>query len=145
MSADPEVLRDETFTMVKNALVAFDPTIKIYYQGKTNPSTPDDKDSWVRLSILHNPSGQGQASLAGTNGVRRWNRTGIVTGQCFAPLASGSVKRATEIAGVVRDALQGKQTPSCVWFRRPAISEIGEDDAWFNVNATIDFNYDELR
>ena len=46
---------------------------------------------------------------------------------------------------MVRDALQGKTTASQIWFRNPRINEVGEDRDWFQVNATIDFNYDELR
>lgn len=145
MAANAIILRNESFELVRLAVVSWDNTIKMYWEGKTVNSSdePTDKDTWLRGSIRHGP--QNQASLAGEDGVRRWNRTGFISVQCFAPLASGSVKRATELACVVRDALQGKQTASCVWFRRPSINEIGEDRAWFNVNATIDFDYDELR
>lgn len=143
MTASAIIVRDESFALINAAVTAWDSTVKKYWQGVPSAQAPASNDTWLRVSLQH-VSGN-QASLAGVDGVRRWNRTGFITVQCFAPLASGSVKKATELACVVRDALQGKQTASCVWFRNPRINEVGEDKDWFNVNATIDFNYDELR
>lgn len=146
MTANAATVRDETFAMIAAAVAAWDATVKLYWEGvptsTANPS-PGPNDTWARVSLMH-VTGR-QSSLAGVDGVRRWNRTGFISVQCFAPLARGSVQRATQLACVVRDALQGKQTASCVWFRNPRISEVGEDKDWFNVNAIIDFDYDELR
>lgn len=145
MTANAITLRDETFALVHAAVVAWDPLVKLYWQGVQILATaqPTVNDTWLRLSVQH-VTGR-QSSLAGEDGVRRWQRTGFISAQCFAPLARGSVQKATQLACVVRDALQGKQTESCIWFRNPRISEIGEDRDWFNVNAIIDFDYDELR
>lgn len=137
--------RDEVFALIRAAVLAWDATVKVYWEGKLVPTAqlPTLNDTWVRVSMQH-VDGR-QESLAGGDGLRRWNRVGFVTAQCFAPLSKGSVARASELASVVRDALQGRQTESCVWFKRPRITEVGEDRDWFNVNATIDFDYDELR
>ncbi|QKW95599.1 structural protein [Stenotrophomonas phage vB_SmaS-AXL_3] len=143
MTADAIKVRDEAFGLISAAVVAYDPTVKLYWQGVPANDQPTSNDIWLRVSLQH-VTGR-QSSLAGEDGVRRWNRTGFISVQCFAPLARGSVQAATKLACVVRDALQGKQTASCVWFRNPRINEVGEDKDWFNVNATIDFDYDELR
>ncbi|UIS73811.1 structural protein [Pseudoxanthomonas phage PW916] len=143
MTADATKVRDESFELIRAAVVAYDPTVKMYWEGVPANSQPTSTDIWLRVSLQH-VTGR-QSSLAGEDGVRRWNRTGFISVQCFAPLARGSVQAATKLACVVRDALQGKQTASCVWFRNPRINEVGEDKDWFNVNATIDFDYDELR
>lgn len=146
MTADAIIVRDESFALIRAAVIAWDPAVKMFWEGvPTTPANPPagSNDTWLRAALQHGP--QGQASLAGVDGVRRWSRIGFISVQCFAPLASGSVQRATRLASVVRDALQGKQTASCVWFRNPRINEVGEDRDWFNVNATIDFDYDELR
>ena len=143
MTADAAKVRDESFELIRDAVVAYDPTVKMYWQGVPANTQPASNDVWLRVSLQH-VTGR-QSSLAGEDGVRRWNRTGFISVQCFAPLARGSVQAATKLACVVRDALQGKQTASCVWFRNPRINEVGEDKDWFNVNATIDFDYDELR
>ena len=146
MTADAIIVRNESFALIRAAVSAYDGAVKMYWEGvptsAANPA-PTQNDVWLRASLLHATGNQ--ASLAGVDGVRRWNRTGFISVQCFAPLARGSVQKATQLACVVRDALQGKQTESCVWFRNPQINEVGEDRDWFNVNATIDFDYDELR
>src|SRR3546814_4130328 len=44
-----------------------------------------------------------QASLAGVDGVRRWNRTGFISVQCFAPLARGrSEEHTSELQSLMR-------------------------------------------
>lgn len=143
MTANAIILRDESFTLISSAVSAWDATVKMYWEGVPATTQPTSNDVWLRAALQH-VTGR-QSSLAGEDGVRRWQRTGFVSVQCFAPLARGSVQKATQLACVVRDALQGKQTANCVWFRNPRINEIGEDRDWFNVNATIDFDYDELR
>lgn len=143
MTADATKVRDESFELIRAAVAAWDSSVKMYWQGVPANVQPASNDIWLRAALSHVTGNQ--SSLAGEDGVRRWNRTGFISVQCFAPLARGSVQKATQLACVVRDALQGKQTESCVWFRNPRIAEIGEDRDWFNVNATIDFDYDELR
>lgn len=143
MTADASKVRDETFQLILVAVANNYPEANMYWEGVVPSSGPTPNDIWVRTSLVH-VTGR-QSSLAGEDGVRRWNRTGFVQSQCFAPLARGSVQAATRLATVIRDALQGKQTESCVWFRNPRIIEIGEEKDWFNVNAIIDFDYDELR
>lgn len=146
MTADAKTSREGAYGLVTTALLALAAPPKIYYDGKlyTDAQQPKQTESWVRLSFQHVTGNQ--SSLAGVDGVRRWNRTGILTAQCFAPLAGGdAVNAATRFACVVRDALQGKQTDDCVWFRNPRIAEVGVDKDWYNVNAFINFDYDELR
>lgn len=141
MSADAIIVRDDVFSMIKAALAVGHSTAQIVWEG-VEQGVPRDA-TWCRVSLRHSTGNQ--ASLAGEDGVRRWNRTGFITVQCFAPLANNGVRVATEMASVVRDALQGKQSEHCVWFRNARIQEIGIDADWFNVNAIIDFDYDELR
>ncbi len=143
MTADAVTTRDEVFALIRAAVAAQLPAVKLYWQGVPANAQPTSNDTWARVTLNHVTGNQ--ASLAGEDGVRRWNRTGFISVQCFAPLARGSVQAATKLACVVRDALQGKKTASCVWFRNPRINEVGEDKDWYQVNAIIDFDYDELR
>jgi hypothetical protein len=145
MTADATKVRDQSFALVYAALSALTGPPKIFWEGKVLPTSaqPTSTDEWVQVSLRHVVGRQ--ASLAGANGARRWNRTGFITVQCFAPLAAGGVQAATQLASVVRDALQGQQTEDCVWFRNARINEVGPDRDWFQVNAIIDFDYDETR
>lgn len=143
MTATATDARDQVFALILADVTAYDPGVELVWQGVPQMNQPTAQDTWARITMQHLTGGQ--ASLAGVDGVRRWSRAGIITAQCFAPLASGSVQKATQLAGVIRDSLQGKATASRVWFTNPRIIEIGEDRDWYNVNAIIDFNYDELR
>jgi len=49
------------------------------------------------------------------------------------------------MAESARDAYQGIRTPGGVWFRNATTREIGNDRAWYNVNAVIQFQYDEVK
>jgi hypothetical protein len=145
VTANAKTARDGTLLLATNAVLAFAPNAKIFYDGKlyTTAQQPKQTDSWVRFSFQHFTGRQ--ASLAGLDGARRWNRTGLLTAQCFAPLVDGdAVNQATKLASLVRDGLQGKQTDKCVWFRNLRIAEIGVDKDWYNVNSYATFDYDEI-
>jgi hypothetical protein len=121
------------------------PPYKTVWEGKVvkEADKPTASDSWIRVGVQH-VEGR-QASLAGADGRRRWRRNGFVFVQAFAPLRTTSVKGATTLACLARDALQGNSTLDCAWFRNARIAEVGESLDWFQVNATIDFEYDEVK
>jgi hypothetical protein len=88
--------------------------------------------------------GGNQASLANDGGRRRWERTGLVTVQIFVPAGEG-LSEAYSLAKTVADAYEGTTTASGVWFRNVRVNEVGADGAWFQVNALIEFIYDEIK
>lgn len=143
MTCDAITARDQTFDLVKIATDTSLPDVEVRYEGMEKDDPPARDAKWIRLSFRHIDGHQ--ASLAGATGARRWSRQGLVTAQCFAPLSDGGLEEAMRMASVVRDALQGAATEDGVWFRDPSIQEIGKDAGWYNVNATIQFNYDEVR
>lgn len=65
--------------------------------------------------------------------------------QCFGLLDKGGRTLAQRMAESARDAYQGIRTPGGVWFRNATTREIGNDRAWYNVNAVIQFQYDEVK
>lgn len=108
--------------------------------GETTDRPPDSP--WAALTIRHGPAGQ--ASLANHQGVRRFDRFGVVTVQVFSPLSKGQgLTLAEGLAKVARRAFEGKETPSHVWFRNATVNEVGVDGPWFQVNAVVEFVYDE--
>lgn len=142
MSSNAIDFRDQVNAMIA---AACPPPVKIVWEGKLvkDADKPVATDTWIRVSIQH-VNGR-QASLAGADGRRRWRRVGFVSVQAFAPLRTSSVKGATTVACAARDALQGNSTLGCAWFRNARIAEVGESLDWFQVNATIDFEYDEVK
>ena len=80
MSTDAATARNESFAMIRAAVLAWDGNVKMYWEGvPTSPSNPPPttNDTWLRASLRHGPQGQG--SLAGENGVRRWDRAGFIS------------------------------------------------------------------
>lgn len=109
-----------------------------------NEKIPLNTVPWGRVTIKH-PSGlQQQSSLGDTSGLIKWNRQGILTVQCFAPISLGnSYTNAESMATHIRDVLQRVQ--ACVWFRKCEAVEVGIDNGWFVFNASANFTYDEIK
>lgn len=109
-----------------------------------NEQIPLNSFAWGRVTIKH-PSGlQTQSSLADTSGLIKWNRQGILTVQCFAPISLGnSYTNAESMATYLRDVLQRVQ--ACVWFRKCEAVEVGVDNGWYNFNFSANFTYDEFK
>lgn len=143
MTADALTARDDVMALLAPAIAALGGDVVVRWQGVGSNEPPEGGKRWLRVTMNH-ADGR-QASLAGATPVKRWNRTGLVMVQCFAPLAKGSIKEAIKMATAVQNALQGKATPNCVWFRNAQINEVGPDKFWYQVNMTAIFDYDEAR
>lgn len=98
--------------------------------------------TWARVRVQHSTGRQ--ASLSGSTGKRRWERTGFLLVQLFTPLFGGQVL-ADEIASIILNAFEGYSTSSGVWFRNARMNEIGKDGAWLQTNILVDFQYDEVK
>lgn len=112
------------------------------YVGNEKNNPPQDKD-WFRWNMQHTDGGQ--SSLSNDNGKRRWRREGLILVQCFGLLDKGGLTRGRRMAESVRDAYQGIATPGGVWFRNATVQEIAQDGRHYQVNAIIQFHYDEVR
>lgn len=143
MTADALTARDDVMALLAPAIAALGGDVVVRWQGVGSNEPPEGDKRWLRVTMNHTDGRQ--ASLAGATPVKRWNRTGLVMVQCFAPLAKGSIKEAIKMATAVQNALQGKATPNCVWFRNAQINEVGPDKFWYQVNMTAIFDYDEAR
>lgn len=119
------------------------PDAEIRWAGVEKKSPPGALQSWFRWTMQHTEGGQ--ASLSCEHGERRWRRNGLIIVQCFGSLEKGSLTLAQRMAESVRDAYQGTATPSGVWFRSATTQEIGHDTSWYQVNAIIQFTYDDVR
>lgn len=103
---------------------------------------PANGGAWARFAVQHN-SGQ-QESIGGPLGGSRYVRGGLALVQIFAETGKG-LSQADELAKVAADAFEGKSTPGGVWFRRVRMREVGPDRAWYQVNVTAEFVYDEAK
>lgn len=143
MTCTSQQAERESVTVFKQAVDAAFATAEKRYDGMESNNPPPSDKSWFRWTFQHTDGGQG--SLANHNGKRRWRRSGLIIVQCFGLLDNGGKTFAQRMAEAVRDAYQGADTPSGVWFRRATTGEVGIDGPHYQVNATIEFNYDEVR
>ena len=96
---------------------------------------------WARVVLRH--ADGGQASLGGEIGSKRWERSGILFVQVFAPVGDGSTA-AYNAAQLVADAFQSV-IGSDVWFRNVRINEVGSNGAFEQINVLVNFFYDDVR
>lgn len=101
---------------------------------------PETEKVWARVVIRHANGGQG--SLAGDTGVKRWERTGTLFVQVFAPVGDGTLA-GYDAAQAVVNAFQSAR--DCVWYRNIRINEVGADGAFEQINVLVDFSYDDVR
>ena len=142
MTTTSENAIDECAAIMTALAAARYPLAEVRWRGKEKGSTPTDKD-WFRWTMQH--ADGYQASLSNQHGERRWRREGFIIVQCFSLLNNGGLYGAQRMAESVRDAYQGSSTPGGVWFRNATTQEVGEDRHHFQVNAIVNFNYDEVR
>lgn len=109
--------------------------------GSFPPS--DQTLTWIRPRIRHVAGGQ--RTLGGATGLKRFGRTGVIVVQVFTPRGTG-LSRPDLNAKVLMDAFD-KAVPDStgVWLRNAAVNEIGPDGAYFQMNITAEFSYDEVK
>lgn len=115
---------------------------EVQWQG-VEEEPADATAPFARVTIRHGTSRQ---STFGHTGARRFVRPGIVTVQVFSPISrGGGLTLAQNLAIIARDAFEGVGTADGIWFRNVRIQEIGLSGAWFQMNVTAEFEYDEMR
>lgn len=128
---------------VANGVFSVVPGLVVEWDGIDEMKPPSGDSHWVYAMIRHDPSYQ--ASLSGPDqGKKRWRSTGMMTVQCFWLLKDTSVTGARALAEKLQQAYRGRATASGVWFRNPSIREVGPDSRWYQVNFTVNFEYDQV-
>ena len=118
---------------------------EVRWQGDDSGTKPDASAAWARITINHATAGQ---ETLGTVGNRCFERNGTVIIQVFAPLSRGEgLTQAEALAMIAQNAFEGKTAGPGgeIWFRDVVINEIGPDAAWFQINVSATFTYDELK
>lgn len=100
-------------------------------------AVPPANAPWARLTLRHGSVSQSLGPIGG----RRFEQTGTLFIQLFAPLGDG-LKTVYAIAHAIAEAYRNAQT--CVMFRRVRIQEIGARGEFEQINVLTDFVYDEV-
>lgn len=138
MTATFDQATDEILAVFKTA---WDATGHIAVYENVEGAKPTAQDPWARPTINH---GTGNETLGGAGGVKRYDRTGILTIQVFIPNGQG-LSPGNALGKILADAFEGVATPSQVWFRNFRFLNIGPAGEWFQFNAVVDFAYDEVK
>jgi hypothetical protein len=118
-------------------------TPDLVWQGLESEQRDIEK-AYARVQLSH-VSGH-QSSLTGAEGAVLFERGGVLIVQCLAPFSSGKgLTYAEALAQVVLSAFEKKHSPGGAWFRNCRMNEVGPDNAWFIVNAVVEFIYDEVK
>lgn len=107
------------------------------------PDPREGVDPWVALDILHRGSEQATLGPRGI-GQRLFTRDGQLVVRVFVPAGKRGLTDATALAMAASDAYEGR-TLDGVRFYRVGTKTVGRDGAWFQVNVTADFEFDEAK
>ena len=118
-----------------------DNQVKYDNVGKTTVP-PTGNTPWARVGLRHTRSEQ--ATLAGTDGRRRFDRNGILTIQIFVPPGKG-LAEASDLPKILQDAYEGVETTNGAWFRDVVVNEVGTDGDFYQTNVVALFEYDEIK
>ena len=140
MSASFELANRDILTLFDTA---WDTTgLVAIYENVANQPKPSTQAAFAKVFVRHlAPGGQ---TLTGATGTTRYDRTGLITVQIFIPNGNG-LSLGYSLGKVVTDAFEGVASPLHVWFRNARLNEIGPSGEWFQFNALIDFEYDEIK
>jgi hypothetical protein len=93
--------------------------------------------SWIRYNYW--PVAGGQATLGS-----RFFTNGVIVHQIFVAPYQG-LQTALSIAESVRSVYDGKVSVGGVWFRNTRPQVVGLSGGWFQVNVSVNFEYDFQR
>ncbi len=140
--------RDEIQTLFNVAWLANTPAIT----GSAPPVEWDNLEPllppsppWARARVAHEDGRQ--ASLTGSDGTSRFERTGTLTISINTVLGTGTAI-SDALAKVVMDAIEGNTSANGeAWFRNVRLNEIGPGpgDKWHQVDLLAEFTYDEVK
>lgn len=143
MSATYEEAIDQMSALFKDA---WNPSYPVDWPNikfdRPAPSNDTSSTFWARFRIMHAAGGQG--SLQNSVGARMYDRTGNIIIQVFGPIGVGT-KPIVSLAKVAAGAYEGTTTLGGIWFKRQRVQEMGPEDAWYRVDAKVDFEYVEVK
>jgi hypothetical protein len=132
----PQEVRNEIMVRFRTEFVGQFP-IALDNQKFTKPDTPT---KWARLSIIFNTGSQ--FSL-GKVGNRRFQRLGLVIVQIFTPANSGTNDNDTLAKSVV-DLFDGVRISDLSLYSG-RVTTVGNDGEYYQQNAVIEFDFQEIR
>lgn len=100
-------------------------------------SIPEDKSSWVRMSVQNNIS-----NYVSFGPNRRTRRSGIIFIQIFVPENSETLI-VSQLTDDIVEVFETKLLNGVI-FESPDVREIGVSNGWFQTNISVSFYFDDI-
>jgi hypothetical protein len=135
--------RDDILTFFKTAWDAQTAPVPPVVYDNIAGEHPADGSAWLRVSVQHGESYQ--ATVGGDPGNRRFRNPGMFVAQIFTPTGAGTAL-ADMYAQILKATFEGQRTKGDgAFFYNVRSKEIGQNDNWWQVNFTAEFQWDEVR
>ena len=133
------------YAAASQALVgAFNRVWKNKYTIENSSFEPPRNEPWARVTLRFLDGRQ--ASIGGV-GIRRFNRTGIMSVQIFVPIGS-AMKSQADLAQVIVDGFEGKRitgTSICITAVTPRSIGPDPEGPWYQTNVDVEFTYEVIK
>lgn len=147
LAADASIHKqfNDAWVALSPAVVAAVAPVRVEWDGVDDKTVRDPTKPYAAVFVKHLDGGQ--ATFAGSDGLRKFSRVGLVTVQVFQPLLNmGGLSVVQKLAIIARDAFEGKSTTDGIWFQNVKTKTIGSDSkGWYQINVLASFTYDELK
>lgn len=137
--ADFDAVNNILASHFSTQMASLEPLVTIAWDNAP-PITPPDSmaDEWCRYSFR-----PGSETIGALGGIT-WRGTGVVVVQVFTPLGRGQGPN-LDVLRNVQTLFRDSSPISGVRIQPPiSIRQFGEQDGWYQGNATIPFESDEL-
>jgi hypothetical protein len=142
--------RDEVFGIVTTlwaspALASvFGYVPELRYDGAEEAGTPDKSKTWARVSAQIVKDGQ--ASLSGGDGTKKYRGIGLAYVQVFGSrIETNSKVNAIALAGLIQAQFRKPSPSGDLWFRDQKIVELPVTDSSYPVNVVVTFEYESIQ
>lgn len=133
-----EEARNEMFRMLAVGMPA---GLFIKFQGIEPARQALASEDWCAayLNVVSGP----QSSLAGDAGKRQYNKIGFIEVQSFGSMQRAGYSNALRLSEAVESCFRGKTGAGGIWFRDFRSTPVGQTNAWYQFNTTIDFEFSQ--
>lgn len=120
---------------------------KVYYQGVSvadDEGSPPVDESWLRVSYTVDRAGQNTLSEEGR--AKRWGRRGHLFVQFFNPIKNPTALKTNKaLAILVQRAYESSGGQCGMIYREARIYPVGPADGWYQLNLSVEYEYEEFH
>jgi hypothetical protein len=136
----------DVVTAGATAIVGHVPDMRYARVRKPTDQPPDPSKHWLRISC--NDVDAPQTAFVGESPgptAKQFTTFGVTIIELYAPMSQvDGARRQDMLAQLIQNALRNYETANGVWFRRPTIKSVQDDEKAYRLNVTVEHEYDTL-